>query len=85
MVFILIAAFVLGMTVVAGLLLGAIELPGLLMQRKLGQRLEEVTGSVTEDEGVSPSLLKDQSARGAAAAIDRLVAGSTRGSALARW
>jgi tight adherence protein B len=87
MVILVVLAFILGVTLVVGLSLGASHLPGLMMQRKLDRRIDEVIGVASaEDEGDGDqSLVKNQKTPGAIAALDRMLAASTRGNALGRW
>ena len=78
-------AFVLGVALVVGAYLGVTRIPGLLMQKKLETRLQEI--SQAPDEGrtqIDDDLLKAQ-ASGPLPALDRLLRGSARGSALSRW
>jgi tight adherence protein B len=78
-------AFLIGVGIVVGLYLGSSRLPGIMLQRKLDKRLEEVSASADADAPSSgKGILKDYKS-GALAAIDRLATGSTRGSALTRW
>jgi tight adherence protein B len=87
MLILVVLAFVLGVTLVVGLSLGASHLPGLMMQRKLDRRIDEVIGvaSAEEEADGDQSLVKNQKTPGAIAALDRMLAGSTRGNALGRW
>ena len=78
-------AFVVGVGLVVGAYVGATRVPGALMQRKLETRLQEL--SQAPDARVAPiddHLLKPQAA-GPLPALDRLLRGSARGSALSRW
>jgi tight adherence protein B len=80
-------AFVLGVALVMGLFLGATRLPGLMLQRKLDQRLQEVSTPIADQERSAESgamLLKGEKG-GALGALDRLAASTARGSALAKW
>lgn len=78
-------AFVVGVGLVMALFVGATRLPGFLLQRRLDQRIQEVSAAAV-DPGDAPrgALLKERKG-GAFAAIDRLAVSSARGSALARW
>jgi len=78
-------AFVIGVGLVVGAYLGATRVPGMLMRRKLDTRLQEI--SQTPDQrgaAIDEDLLKAQ-ASGPLPALDRLLRGSARGSALSRW
>jgi tight adherence protein B len=78
-------AFVVGVAIVMGLFLASTRLPGVMLQRKLDKRLEEVTAPAgDETPSAGKGILKDYKS-GALAAFDRLATGSARGSALTRW
>ena len=80
-------AFCLGAGVVLGSFFGVTQLPGMLLQRKLEARLEEVAmGPDLEPaaDGQAKALLKVAQG-GPMPAFDRFVGGTTRGSALGRW
>jgi tight adherence protein B len=83
--FLTLLAFLIGAGIVVGLYLSSSRLPGIMLQRKLDKRLEEVTAPAEGDkQSVGKGILKDYKS-GALAAIDRFATGSTRGSALTRW
>jgi tight adherence protein B len=83
--FILVAAvFLVGVGVVFGLFLLVTKLPGMLMQRKLNARLEQVTAPADEVSETGERIVKETHA-GLLPALDRFAAGTTRGSALAMW
>jgi tight adherence protein B len=88
LLYILVAlAFCLGAGIVLGSFFGVTQVPGMLLQRKLEQRLEEVAmGPDIEPaaEGQAKALLKVSEA-GPMPSVDRFVSGTTRGSALGRW
>jgi tight adherence protein B len=78
-------AFAIGFFLVFGGYLGVTKLPGMMLQRKLDARLEEISLPETaSDTGQGRTLLKNR-AQGPIPIVDRLAAGSTRGSALGRW
>jgi len=79
----LLSAFVVGMAVVMGLYVAYTKLPGMLAQRKLMARLDSLAPA---EEATAPSttLLK-ASETGALPAFERMMASSTRGSAIGRW
>ena len=83
MVFALIAAFVFGVAVVAGLFFAVTDLPAVFRQRRMDRRLHEVTKGAAAEEEAS-GVIKDQKS-GAVAALDRMLSASTRGSMLGRW
>jgi tight adherence protein B len=79
-------AFLVGVAIVMGLFLASTRLPGVMAQRRLDKRLQEVTAA--DDEAETPTdgkgILKDHKA-GALAAMERLARSSARGSAIGRW
>ena len=75
--------FVLGMGVVLGLYFGVLKLPGYLVQRKLEKRLEEITAP--EEKTDTGNVLVKETHGGLLPGLDRMAAGTTRGSALALW
>ena len=80
-------AFCLGAGIVLGSYFGVTKMPGILLQRKLEARLEEVAmGPELEPdpEGKPKAILKGAEA-GPLPSLDRFVGGTTRGSALGRW
>ncbi len=83
--FILVAAvFLLGMGLVLGLYFLVTKVPGMLLQRKLSSRLDEVTAPAEETDADGEVLVKERH-RGLLPALDRLAAGTTRGFAMATW
>jgi tight adherence protein B len=80
-------AFCLGAGVVLGSFFGITQLPGMLLQRKLEARLEEVAmGPEPEPEADGQGKVLVKAAQGGPMpAIDRFVGGTTKGSALGRW
>ncbi len=87
--FLVALAFCLGAGLVLGSYFGVTKMPGMLLQRKLEARLEEVAmGSepepATGTDGAPKALLKAIEG-GPLPAIDKFVSGTTRGSALGRW
>jgi tight adherence protein B len=84
-VFILVlGAFAFGAAIVVGLFVGGTKLPGMLMQRKLESRLQELSQDPEPATTASSLLLKVQHV-GPMPALDRMIGGTTRGSALGRW
>ena len=78
------SVFIIGVGVVLGLFFLVTKLPGLLMQRKLNARLDEVTAPADEISVTGERIVKETHG-GLLPALDRFAAGTTRGSALARW
>ena len=79
-----ILAFFFGIAAVMGLYFGAIRVPGMLAQRKLDARLQELSAPVDEPKDAESLLVKVQH-EGPMPAVDRFFAGTTRGSAVGRW
>ena len=78
-------AFVIGVAVVMGLFLAATRLPGLMQQRRLDKRLQEVTAVDEEDTPTAgKGILKDRGA-GTLASVERFARGSARGTAIGVW
>lgn len=75
--------FFFGVAAVMGLYFAATRLPGMMAQRKLDARLQELSAPVEEQK--DESLLVKVQHEGPLPAIDRYFAGTTRGSALGRW
>jgi tight adherence protein B len=84
MFFALLFAFVIGVAIVMGLYLGSTKLPGLLAQRQLMARLDSLT-PIEQAEAQDTSSLLKASDNGVLPAFDRMMAGSQRGNAIARW
>jgi len=76
-------AFCLGAGFVLGSYFGITKLPGYLVQRKLDTRLSELTATDDVESG-DAELVKSRQ-EGPLPALDRMVAGSTRGHALGNW
>jgi tight adherence protein B len=82
-------AFVLGVALVLGGYLGVTQVPGLMLQRKLEARLDEVAKGLepfeeARSEGKVKALLKTREV-GPIPVIDRIVGDTERGTALGRW
>jgi tight adherence protein B len=80
-------AFVAGVAGVMGIFLGVTKLPGLMRQRKLEQRLMEVSTNGRFDEpgeAGSSSLIKSE-VGGALAALERAAKRHAKGAALSLW
>jgi tight adherence protein B len=80
----LLSAFVIGIGLVMGAYLGINRIPGMLAQRKLMGRLQELSAPLDEPSAGKAALVKVANT-GISPAFDQLVAGTSRGSALARW
>jgi tight adherence protein B len=78
-------AFCVGVALVFGTYFGATKVPDMVLQRKLDQRLQEISlpDTVAED-GTTQAILKTQQ-EGMLPALDRMFGGTAKGSALSRW
>jgi tight adherence protein B len=76
--------FVLGAGAVFGAYYAFTKLPGLMLQRKLDARLDEVIRPAEEGQKEAAGVVKSRH-EGPLPAFEKLVAGSARGSALALW
>ena len=79
----LLSAFVVGIGLVMGAYVAITKLPGYLAQRKLQGRLEELSAPIDEP-GDTRALVKVSEA-GPLPALERMISGTERGSALSRW
>ena len=80
----LVSAFVLGVGLVMAMYVASTKLPGMLAQRKLMARLDSLAPVEESSDAPSAALLK-ASDGGVVPAFDRMMASTTRGSAIARW
>lgn len=87
--FLVALAFFLGAGIVLGSFFGVTKVPGMLLQRKLEARLEEVAMGpdiepVAGADGQTKTVVKVTEG-GPMPGVDRFIGGTTRGSALGRW
>jgi tight adherence protein B len=83
---VLISAFVIGVGLVMAAYVGTTKLPGMLAQRKLMGRLQSLSAPPDEpDAAVKAAALVKVSNTGLVPGFDRMMAGTTRGSAISRW
>jgi tight adherence protein B len=80
----ILSVFVLGVGLVLAVYFLVTKLPGYLQQRKLDARLEELKATPDESTADSGQLVKDKH-EGFLPGLDRMAAGTTRGSNLALW
>jgi tight adherence protein B len=84
-------AFIFGVAIVLGSYFGVTKLPGLMLQRKLEARLEEVTkgidllGEAGAKTGEKVKAILKTREVGPLPVLDRMVGETERGSALGRW
>ena len=83
MAVVMLLAFVLGAGLVGGAYFAIVRLPGMMAQRKLDARLQELTAPLEEIKDTK--VLVKGTNDGLVPAFDRLVGGTARGSAIARW
>jgi tight adherence protein B len=79
-------AFAVGFGMVFGTYFGATKVPGMVLQRKLESRLQEISSpeEVTDNDSKDQTLRKTIAA-GMMPAFDRMVGGTTKGTALSAW
>ena len=79
-------AFLIGFGIVFGGYFGATKMPGMVLQRKLDQRLQEISlpAEVLSTENRDQELRK-QTASGMLPALDKIVGGTAKGSKLSAW
>jgi tight adherence protein B len=80
----ILSAFVVGAGLVLGGYFGVSQVPGMLAQRKLMGRLQELSVPLGEPDGDVKTLVKVTNP-GVLPGLDRMMAGTTRGFALSRW
>lgn len=76
-------AFLVGVALVVGGYFAVARVPGMMLQRKLEARLQEI--STPADEPEAANLLVKSINEGLVPAFDRMIGGTERGSAVARW
>ena len=80
----LISAFVIGIGLVMASYLGLTKVPGILAQRKLQGRLDQLSAPLDEPTANKNVLVKIKN-DGVVPALDRFIGGTTKGSSVARW
>jgi tight adherence protein B len=78
-------AFAFGVAVVVGLYWGSTQVPGLMLQRKLESRIDEVTQSFNEPAVPAAKALLKTRQDGPLPILDRAISGTTRGTVLGVW
>jgi len=78
-------AFVFGVGMVMGGYTAIAKLPQMLLQRKLDTRLQEVSQPIDRVEDTNTKMLVKVQNVGPLPGVDRILAGTTRGSSLGRW
>jgi len=78
-------AFVFGVGMVMGGYTAIAKLPQMLLQRKLDTRLQEVSQPIERVETTNTKMLVKVQNVGPLPGVDRILAGTTRGSSLGRW
>jgi tight adherence protein B len=77
-------AFIVGVAIVMGGYTALAKLPAVLMQRRLGSRLQEISQPQEQEDAPAKLLVKVQH-EGPLPAVDRVLGRTTQGSSLARW
>jgi tight adherence protein B len=78
-------AFVFGVGMVMGGYTVIAKLPQMLLQRRLDTRLQEVSQPIERVDDTNTKMLVKVQNVGPLPAVDRILAGTTKGSGLARW
>ena len=79
-------AFLVGFGMVFGTYFGATKMPGMVLQRKLDQRLQEISmpdDIVTDDN--KDQVLRKRAGAGMLPALDKIAGGTAKGSAVSAW
>ncbi|HEX6973186.1 MAG TPA: type II secretion system F family protein [Vicinamibacterales bacterium] len=79
----MILAFIVGVALVVGVYFAIARVPGMMLQRKLEGRLQEI--STPEEAQEDTKALVKIGNEGPIPAFDRMIGGTERGSALGRW
>ena len=77
-------AFAFGVAVVMAIYMALTKVPGMMAQRRLNERLQGISQAPDEEVEEKTLLVKVQHV-GPMPGIDRMLGGTTRGSALGRW
>ena len=77
-------AFAFGAAVVMAIYMALTKVPGMMAQRRLNERLQGISQAPDEEVEAATLLVKVQH-KGPMPGIDRILGGTTRGSALGRW
>jgi tight adherence protein B len=78
-------AFAFGVSAVVGVVWAVAQLPGVLAARRLERRIRSLSAQPEQEEPAAKALLVKVQHDGPLPAVDRILAGTTRGSALGRW
>ena len=85
MAFAVLLMFMIGAGTVVGIYFGIAKLPGILAQRKLTNRLDEVIRPLDGDRPEQAAGLVKTKEEGPLPFLDRMVSGTAKGSALSMW
>ena len=80
----LLSAFVIGIGLVMGVYVGITKVPGMMAQRKLQSRLEELSAPIDQP-SIGEGALVKMSDAGPLPALERMISGTERGTSLGRW
>ena len=78
-------AFVFGVGIIVAMYFGAMKVPAMMQQRRLDARLQELSAPPPDEKDTGAKALLKVGPMGPMPALDRLIGGTTRGSALGRW
>jgi tight adherence protein B len=85
LIILVIIAFAVGFFMVFGTYFGATKVPGMVLQRKLDQRLQEISSPEDVPDTDKDQTLRKSLAAGMLPAIDKMFAGTARGSKMSFW
>jgi tight adherence protein B len=81
-----IIAFGVGVALVFGAYFGATKVPGMMLQRKLDARIQEISSpEEPPDADTADQSIRKASQTGMLPALDKMLGGTQKGSALSRW
>jgi tight adherence protein B len=82
---VVVLAFIVGVALVMGGYEAVTKLPQMLLQRRLESRLQEISQPAEPEQDTAKKLLVKTQKVGPVPAIDRMLGGTERGSALSQW
>jgi tight adherence protein B len=82
---VVVLAFIVGVVLVMGGYEAVTKLPQMLLQRRLESRLQEISQPAEPEQDTAKKLLVKTQKVGPVPAIDRMLGGTERGSALSQW
>ena len=85
MAMLVLLAFVFGVGIIVAMYFGAMKVPAMMQQRRLDARLQELSAPPPDEKETGAKALVKVGTLGPMPALDRLIGGTTRGSAFGRW